>query len=128
MRVAMAPTIVVLIIILSALVVPIFEQAEIHVEIGQDQITNAWVEVSRVPLISRLISSPKKTGIYSIDFEISQLEPIVDNWQFKVEDIPSGKYTLVWFDHAPPSGRYEIEITLIKGIILIDSYLLPVSF
>lgn len=124
----MPAIVLVLLFFIFILAIPIFEQTQIYVEVEQDKITNAWTEVNRVPVIAKLIQPSRRTGIYSIEFKISQVEPIVKDWQFTISNVPSGEHAIIWFDHAPISGTYSIEIFLKKENIIVGSYILPVSF
>lgn len=107
-----------------ALALPIIEQTHIHVIIADGQISDVWVETTRVSLVSTLILPPKKIGINTINITIPKTGE-----SFQLKDLPNGEYVIVWVaDGVPASGTYKIEVKLIQNDVIMDIFNLEVSF
>lgn len=107
-----------------ALALPIIEQTHIHVEIGENKISDVWVETPLVSLISTLIHPARRIGINTINITISKTGE-----SFQLKDVPSGEYTVVWVNRGIPElGHYTIKVKLIQDNIVMDTFELEVSF
>jgi len=114
----------VMLIVTIILVVPIWEETQIHVLLSVDQIDNVWVERPRTPLISRLFHPPYDVGAYTINITV-----IETNETFLIQNVPQGEYFVVWVAVGIPSeGMYKIEARLIKNNIVVHIFETNISF
>ena len=111
-------------VVVLMLAFPFIEQTHIHVEVAEGEIVDVWVETPRVPLISTIISPPKKIGVNTINVTIPQT-----GQSFQVETVPDGEYVIVWVTNGKPaSGTYTIKVILLQNDIIVNTFDLNLSF
>jgi hypothetical protein len=114
-------------VVTIALIIPIFQETEIHVQIGYaDNVTNVWVNSPSKPLISHLFPPSYSLGAYTLNVTITIAIQIVAN--FTRINVPIGEYVIVWQSGVPPHGYYTIMVQLYRLNTLKDTYTFSVSF
>jgi hypothetical protein len=101
---------------------PLFQEMRIRIEISEDVIVDVSVDTQKIPLIAKIIQPSYDVGVYTINVTI-----VGTGKNFTIENVPSGKYTIVWQSGLPSSGTYTIKVELFR-VALRDELTLQVTF
>lgn len=123
----LAITLAIIVTITIALIIPVFQETDIHIQIGYaNNIMNVWVDTPSKPLISRLFPPSYALGTYTLNVTITTNGQNVTS--FSRTNVPVVEYVIIWQNNIPAHGFYTITVNLYNQQLLEDTYTITISF